>query len=161
MNKSFKKLSLDHHFYSQQCRGYATEVQRCSFEQVEKLTMQHFLFMLSCNSPTVIRMAWLHVNVSMSHLSPTPDTLPFTNVTKSKQAFIRTVPFSIAVYSTCHGSRQIEDAPITKTYLYNFDPLKPPFYIVKLGFTGVYIIFLFLLKNILWVLVRTASASRF
>ena len=37
---------------------------------------------------------------------------------------------------------------ITKTYLYNFDPLKPHFYIVKLGFTGVIIIFLFLLKNI-------------
>ena len=37
---------------------------------------------------------------------------------------------------------------ITKTYLYNFDPLKPHFYIVKLGFIGVYIIFLFLLKNI-------------
>ena len=30
---------------------------------------------------------------------------------------------------------------ITKTRLYNFDPLKPYFYIVKLGFTGVYIIF--------------------
>ena len=26
----------------------------------------------------------------------------------------------------------------TKTYLYNFDPLKPHFYIVKLGFTGVH-----------------------
>ena len=37
---------------------------------------------------------------------------------------------------------------ITKTCLYNFDPLKPHFYIVKLGFTGVYIIFVFLLKNI-------------
>ena len=37
---------------------------------------------------------------------------------------------------------------ITKTCLYNFDPFKPHFYIVKLGFTGVYIIFLFLLKNI-------------
>ena len=37
---------------------------------------------------------------------------------------------------------------ITKTYLYNVDPLKPYFYKVKLGFTGVYIIFLFLLKNI-------------
>ena len=31
---------------------------------------------------------------------------------------------------------------ITKTYLYNFDPLKPHFYMVKLGFTGVYISFL-------------------
>ena len=29
-----------------------------------------------------------------------------------------------------------------KTYLYNFDPLKPHLCIVKLGFTGVYIIFL-------------------
>ena len=36
---------------------------------------------------------------------------------------------------------------ITKTCLYNFDPLKPQFYIVKLGFTGVYFIFLFLLKT--------------
>ena len=36
---------------------------------------------------------------------------------------------------------------ITKTYLYNSDPLKPQFYVVELGFTGVYI-FLFLLKNI-------------
>ena len=27
-------------------------------------------------------------------------------------------------------------------------PLKPHFYIIKLGFTGVYIIFLFLLKSI-------------
>ena len=31
---------------------------------------------------------------------------------------------------------------ITKICLYNFDPLKPHFYIVKLRFTGVYIIFL-------------------
>ena len=37
---------------------------------------------------------------------------------------------------------------ITKTHLYNFDPLKPHFYIVKLGFTGVHIIFLILLNNL-------------
>ena len=48
---------------------------------------------------------------------------------------------------------------ITKTYLYNFDPLKPNFYIVKLGFAGVYTFFLIsALKHRLWVLVRTASA---
>ena len=35
---------------------------------------------------------------------------------------------------------------ITKTHLYNFGPLKPHFYIVKLGFTWVYIISLILLK---------------
>ena len=51
---------------------------------------------------------------------------------------------------------------ITKTRLCNFDPLKPHFYIVKLGFTGVYIIFLISAKkHRLWVLVRTASARRF
>ena len=37
---------------------------------------------------------------------------------------------------------------ITKTYLYNFDPLKPHFYIVKLGFTRYALFFIFLLKNI-------------
>ena len=45
----------------------------------------------------------------------------------------------------------LTDSPfnhITKTYLYNFDPLKPHFYIVKLGFTGVYIIFLISAQNI-------------
>ena len=36
---------------------------------------------------------------------------------------------------------------ITKTCLYNFDPLKTHFYIVKLGFTGVYNIFLFCSKT--------------
>ena len=50
---------------------------------------------------------------------------------------------------------------ITKTCLYNVDPLKPHFYIVKLGFTGVYIIFLISAqKHRLWVLVRTASPPR-
>ena len=38
--------------------------------------------------------------------------------------------------------RQHKNKHITKTCLYNFDPLKPQFYIVELGFTGVYIIFL-------------------
>ena len=42
---------------------------------------------------------------------------------------------------------------ITKTYLCNFDPLKPHFYIVKLRFTGVYINFDISAKNRLWVLV--------
>ena len=37
---------------------------------------------------------------------------------------------------------------IMKPRLYNFDPLKSHFYIVKLGFTGVKIIFIFLHKNI-------------
>ena len=51
---------------------------------------------------------------------------------------------------------------ITNTWLYSFDPLKPQFYIVKLGFIGVYIIFLISAqKHRLWVLVRTALMRRF
>ena len=50
---------------------------------------------------------------------------------------------------------------ITKTCLYNFDPFKPHFYIVKLGFTGVCNIFLISAqKHRLWVLVRTTSPRR-
>ena len=49
----------------------------------------------------------------------------------------------------------------TKTCLYNFDPLIPHFHTVKLGFTGVYNIFLISAqKQRLWVLVRTASTRR-
>ena len=51
---------------------------------------------------------------------------------------------------------------IMKTRLYRFDPLKPHFYTVKLGFTGIYIIILISAqKHRLWVLVRTASPRWF
>ena len=51
---------------------------------------------------------------------------------------------------------------ITKTYLHNSYPLKAHFSIVKLGFTGVYIIYLISAqKHRLWVLVRTAYARWF
>ena len=51
---------------------------------------------------------------------------------------------------------------ITKTCLYNFDPLKPHYYIVKLGFAGVYNIFLISAqKHRLWVFIRTASSRGF
>ena len=46
-----------------------------------------------------------------------------------------------------------------ETCLYSFDPLKPHFYTVKLGFTGVYINFCS--KHRLWVLAKTASERRF
>ena len=52
--------------------------------------------------------------------------------------------------------------PITKTRLYNVDPLQPHFHIAKLGFTGVYINFLISAqKHRLWVLVTTTSPRRF
>ena len=51
---------------------------------------------------------------------------------------------------------------ITKTCLYNFDPLKPHFYTVKLGFTGIYIIFLnSAQRHRLWSGSNEYSQSRF
>ena len=55
---------------------------------------------------------------------------------------------------------------ITKTYPYHFGQRSNLYivklYIVKLGFTGKYVIFLISSqKHKLWVLVRTASARRF
>ena len=51
---------------------------------------------------------------------------------------------------------------ITKTYIFNFDPLKPHFYIVKRGLQGYTLFFLISAqKHRLWVLVRTASVRRF
>ena len=47
-----------------------------------------------------------------------------------------------------------------KTCLYNFNPFKPHFFIVKLGFTGVYIIFLISAqKHRLWVLGEAVLTS--
>ena len=55
----------------------------------------------------------------------------------------------------CIGWPRTPLSPITKVTISSrkhayimMTPLKPHFYIVKLGFTGVYIIFIFLLKNI-------------
>ena len=56
----------------------------------------------------------------------------------------------------------VQAQPHHETYLYNFDPLKLSFYIVKLGLQGIHICFLFFAqKHRLWVLVRIASAGRF
>ena len=67
-------------------------------------------------------------------------------------------PGYVIVGSTNRERREVHH----ETCLYNFDPLKPHFFIVKLGFTGVYIIFLISAqKHRLWVPVRTASARRF
>ena len=53
---------------------------------------------------------------------------------------------------------------IRKTYRCNEYPFKPHFYIVKLGYAGVYNVHIFLTfgpKHKLWVLVRTASPRWF
>ena len=48
---------------------------------------------------------------------------------------------------------------IRKTWPCNVYPLEPHFYILNLGYAGVYIFFLFFLQKRLWVLVRTASPT--
>ena len=59
--------------------------------------------------------------------------------------FIQLVAHIIWIF---HNHTHTHTHTITKTRLYSFDPLKPHFYIVKLGFTGVYIIFLISAQNI-------------
>ena len=49
----------------------------------------------------------------------------------------------------------------SQKHTYYLGPLKPHFYIVKLGFTGVYIIFISAQEHRLWVFVRTALARQF
>ena len=50
---------------------------------------------------------------------------------------------------------------ITKTYLYDFDPLKPRFYIVKLGFTwGTHYFCYFCSKHRLWLLGNSLEPPR-
>ena len=58
--------------------------------------------------------------------------------------------------------RTLQTKP-SRTHAYiTLTPLKPHFCIVKLGFAGIYIIFLISAqKHRLWVLVRTALARRF
>ena len=68
----------------------------------------------------------------------------------------------VSVYTSIPQLFEHQWLVITKTRLHNFDPRKPLFYIIQLGFTGVYIIFLVSAqKHRLWVIVRTASARRF
>ena len=60
------------------------------------------------------------------------------------------------------GIKSMKNVLIMEICLYNFEPLKPHFYIIKLGFTRVYIIlFISAQKHRLWVPVRTASLRPF
>ena len=53
----------------------------------------------------------------------------------------------LTVMETSKAVQQLSSG-IRKTCPYNEYPLKPHFYIEKLGFAGVYLFFLFLLQNI-------------
>ena len=65
-------------------------------------------------------------------------------------------------WSDCANAQADLNIPSRKHAYIMLTPLKPHFYIVKLGFTGVYIIFLISAqKHRLWVIVRTASSRWF
>ena len=75
----------------------------------------------------------------------------FTDCLVTAQADMTSLGAYVRKYYTCTFKYEIHEKypeNITKKCLYNFDPLKPNFYIVKLGFTGVYIIFLISAQNI-------------
>ena len=60
--------------------------------------------------------------------------------------------------ATCSANEDSDH--LKKTCLYNFDPIKPHFYVVELGFTGINYFFLFQLKkHILWVLAEAVLTS--
>ena len=61
---------------------------------------------------------------------------------RGKTCFEQTL-YSQDVYQPVHRQKFLEDCMLTRPCI--VDTLTPHFYIVKLGFTGVYIIFLFLL----------------
>ena len=63
------------------------------------------------------------------------------NRCKKESDFLTILTRSFLLKTQFRNSHK-ENSSIKKTRIYNFDPLKPHFYIVKLGFTGVNIIFL-------------------
>ena len=89
------------------------------------------------------------------HLSAFNDTLiiiisynAWAQTTRQIQFYQYSIKEREYVYdSNIFWSIILKQGTITKAYLYNFD-LKPHFYIVKLGFTRVYIIFLISAQNI-------------
>ena len=62
-----------------------------------------------------------------------------------RKIFISILLQRVTIFLNCF-KKSVAEKPsldcIAKTRLYNLDPLKPRFYLVKLGFTGVYTIFL-------------------
>ena len=85
-------------------------------------------------------------------LAPIIITLIFhlsSNVSKLSFGCMRPVKIQISLcIRVVRSESSLGAFCITKTCLYNSDPLKPHFYIVKLGFAGVYIIFLISAQNI-------------
>ena len=104
--------------------------------------------------------AGLRISLVWSYLLVCYTIQRFYRMCRLQKAASHTI--SLRIYAIRTGFLPKDLLNITKTRLYNVDPLKPHFYVVKLAFTGVYIIFLISAqKHRLWVHVRTASSRRF
>ena len=124
-------------------------------------------------APSSICFRWwsLTINISVrAHCGPVCDSLEFwLKITIESFALFHHSVFD-CMFFTVMSQDEVKDlyvdrtyvCTITKTCLYDIDPLKPHFYIIELVFTGVNIIFLISAqKHRLWVLIRTVSPRRF
>ena len=78
--------------------------------------------------------------------------MSWRNTNRSRESYVARTVFGLREiewsWDTIYPIPTTVSGSITKTCLYNFDSLKPHFYTVKLGFTGVNIIFLISAQNI-------------
>ena len=85
------------------------------------------------------------VNPLLTHNAPLTLCLLSTNKNKELAGALNRIEKYLLEHLHIDGilypHAPFQQITITKTYLYNFDSLKPHFYIVKLGFTWVDIIF--------------------
>ena len=107
------------------------------------------------NSPRTIRYRHLISNIKIISFSRVHSLNMNRNLILRRRSANFASSCPVRPYQKNHQNLGKKHAPlnfrvgyITKTRLYNFDPLEPNFYIVKLGFTGVYIIFLISAQNI-------------
>ena len=168
MSLNFQKLPSTHPTWKQ--RRINIESTSNSWIYVEPALMWHYELIRTCrNSPKY--WGW---QTCVNSVDP-DQTLRFavsflwllSKIRRFMRAWLRQAKmwFQTCKIQTILRMCKVSSGPllsITKTCQYNIDPLKPHFYIVKLGFTGVYIIFVISAqKHRLWVLVRTASSRRF
>ena len=151
-------------------KGHKSEVLECVNRSESALSAWILAIFINRNSSV-----GFYINRRRKQRFPFYKTKKKKKKKKKKKWSCKNIGYNIDILHTClfinpvvvENFAVLFICTITKTRLHNFDPLKPHFYIVKLGFTGVYIIFLISAqKHKLWwggsnVLVRTASPRRF
>ena len=103
--------------------------------------------MLHCIRKTPSSLPHLWILVLMNETSKSRYNLEGASNEYSQHIFLFILSEYYAQVFLGREKQELSKA-ITKTYQYNLDPLKPHVYVIKLGFTGVYIIFLNFAKNI-------------